>query len=91
MMQTFINHLKTGFKNRSKKGLAMLLLYLLLKWTLILTIGQQLLSQPWWKAQYALFLPLAIVSLLLIKRFRKKSVHKKRRPIGSDAVFKLKL
>lgn len=73
MMKKHISHLITVLKNRGKKGITLLLLYLFLKWTLILTLGKQLLKQPWWKAQYALFLPLVLVCLLLIKHFYLRS------------------
>lgn len=67
---------KTGSKLKHKllkngrKGLAGIVLYLILKWTLIILAGTYLQSKTWWNNAYFLGFPLIVLVIWYLKKRR---------------------
>lgn len=69
MLNTISNHIK----KRGKKGILLLVLYVIFKWTVIILLGKYLQTKSWWNDLYFLAFPVIILTVLLIKKHRSKN------------------
>lgn len=66
MMQKF------AAKIKSRKTLGLLVLYILIKWTVILVSGSWLMKNGYWNKSYFLVIPVLAFTFFLIKKKRSK-------------------
>lgn len=72
---------KQSIKNISKKALGLAIIYIFIKWTLIIGLGSLLYKMGLWKKEYLLVFPLIAGSIFSIKSIykRKKAVLENKR------------